>query len=232
MFAMWLHQHHSHRLRNLAQWAPFFEDFAAAAHRKTGGYANCVGFIDGKDWKTCRPVRGQKPMFSGHKNFHGIKSQSLILVNGVIGHFFGPIVCGRHDSHMLTESGLLGVLRHISSVVLQTVVPFAAYGDPAYPLSPVLLRPFKGALTAAKHALNTQMSSGRISVEWGFGRVQANWPYLQHFSRLQILRNGAGVQRHIDNGVLLYNIFTILYGGICPSYFDCRKGLTLEQYLS
>ena len=97
-------------------------------------------------------------------------------------------------------------------MVVQTAVPFAAYGDPAYPISEV-------------------MSSTRISVEWGFERVQSNWPYLQHFSRLKLLQRGRGVQKHVDNAVLLTNLFTVIYGGMCPTYFKCHVGLSIEEYL-
>ena len=208
--------------------------YAEAVYDKCGGYANCFGFIDGKDWKTCRPVRNQGVCYTGRKKIHGIKSQSLILPNGIIGHFYGPLVVSRHDSHLLSVSGLVAVLRHISSVVLQTAVPFAAYGDPAYPISEVLLRPFKGVnvMTPPQRELNKIMSSTRISVEWGFGRVQSNLPYLQHFSRLKLLqRGGCGVQKHVD-AVLLTNLFTMMYGGLCPNYFKCHVGLSIEEYLA
>ena len=188
MMAAWMHNTHAHRLRNLDQWAPFFPAYADAIYKKTNGYANCMGFIDGKDWKCCKPVRMQKTVYTGHKKIHGIKAQSLILPNGIIGHFFGPVVCSRHDSYLLQCSGLVGILRHISTTVLQTVIPFAAYGDPAYPLSTVLLKPFAGVLTPGMQDLNAKMSSGRITVEWGFGRVTANFPFVQHYSRLQLLK--------------------------------------------
>ena len=132
---------------------------------------------------------------------------------------------------MLKESKLVSILKRLNAVFWRvTNVPYAAYGDPAYPLCPELFPPFSGAVTAAEQLFNTNMSGSRITVEWGFGRAQLNWPYLQHFARLKVLE-GVGTQRHINNGVLLTNMLNILYGGQCPKYFDCRVGYTLEEYL-
>lgn len=67
---------------------------------------------------------------------------------------------------MLRASGLLDALR-------LRYPQFAIYGDPAYPLSSTLLRPFRGAavLAEAELAFNASMSSVRESVEWGFGTI-------------------------------------------------------------
>ena len=46
------------------------------------------------------------------------------------------------------------------------------YGDPAYPFSPHLLCPFKGAnLSRQEMDFNRAMSSVRLSVEWLFGEI-------------------------------------------------------------
>ncbi|KAL3210823.1 hypothetical protein MRX96_052124 [Rhipicephalus microplus] len=49
---------------------------------------------------------------------------------------------------------------------------FVIYGDPAYPLRPLLMKPYGGAaLTAAQQEFNSSMSVVRQTVEWGFGKV-------------------------------------------------------------
>jgi hypothetical protein len=150
------------------------------------------GFIDSKDWKHCRQTRYQRQCYSGHKKAHTMKSQSLILPNGMIGHFGGAMNGNRHDSHMLRESRLVLIIKRLNAFFWRVAnVPYAAYGDPAYPLCPELFPSFSGAVAAAEQLFNTHMSGNRITVEWGFGRVQLNWPYLQHFSRLKVLEGVA-----------------------------------------
>ncbi|KAL1483248.1 hypothetical protein MTO96_033326 [Rhipicephalus appendiculatus] len=49
---------------------------------------------------------------------------------------------------------------------------YCLYGDPAYPLRPLLLKPYSGAsLTPEQVAFNKAMSSVRQAVEWGFGKI-------------------------------------------------------------
>ncbi|KAH7939572.1 hypothetical protein HPB52_014095 [Rhipicephalus sanguineus] len=49
---------------------------------------------------------------------------------------------------------------------------FVIYGDPAYPLRPLLMKPYGGAaLTATQQEFNSSMSAVRQAVEWGFGEI-------------------------------------------------------------
>ena len=52
--------------------------------------------------------------------------------------------------------------------------------DLAYPLKSWLMRPFQdnGALTAARHYFNKELSKGRIVAEHGFGQTKARWRWL------------------------------------------------------
>lgn len=56
---------------------------------------------------------------------------------------------------------------------------YSLYGDPAYPLRPHLLGPFKGAhLTEEQNIFNKRMSAVRISVEWTFGKIISLFAFL------------------------------------------------------
>ncbi len=81
-----------------------------------------------------------------------------MLPNGLIGHLYGPVPGNRHDSGILTMSGLL--------TDVDTFVPngFYLYGDCAYPLKHNLITPFKGAnLSENEKAFNKAMPGLRVS---------------------------------------------------------------------
>ena len=64
------------------------------------------------------------------KRVHGIKFQSIVLPNGLIGNLVGPWESRRYDCTMLHESGLLNDLQRVAWFNGQ---PLCIYGDPAYP---------------------------------------------------------------------------------------------------
>ena len=117
--------------------------YAQIVNAKTGLMNNIWGFIDGTLRHTCRPTYNQKLMYSGHKRHHGIRFQSAVTHDGLFACMFGAINGNRHDSYMMTQSGLLQKLRDL--------IPAgdeqdggedhicALYADPAYPLSAHIL---------------------------------------------------------------------------------------------
>ena len=97
----------------------YFDNPALFHHRMLAGYAQIVnaktglsnniwGFINGTMRHTCWPTYHQKLMYSGHKPHHGIKFQSVVTpADGLFACMFGAINGNRHDSYMMTQSGLL-----------------------------------------------------------------------------------------------------------------------------
>lgn len=56
---------------------------------------------------------------------------------------------------------------------------YAIYGNPAYPLLPLLMKPYGGARdTAPQQAFNINISQVRQAVEWGFGKVVTEFAFL------------------------------------------------------
>lgn len=55
---------------------------------------------------------------------------------------------------------------------------FCLYGDPAYPLRPLLLTPYGRNVTLQQWAFNKRMSSVRQAVEWGFGKIAGLFAFL------------------------------------------------------
>ena len=121
---------HHHHLECLEQ--PFLSPenlsrYADSIHARGAPLQNCFGFIDGTVRKIARPNRNQRTMYNGHKRFHGMKFQSVVVPDGLIANLSGPYEGKRHDSTMLHQSGLLPLLD-------QHAVHNEIYGDPAYSL--------------------------------------------------------------------------------------------------
>jgi len=141
-----------HLLSNLDQkWLDHahLQQYAAAVHRRGAPLQNVFGFIDGTLRAMCRPTANQRHVFNGHKREHGIKFQSVVVPNGLVANMFGPFEGRRHDAALLADSGLLTKLDALPGLAVNGNA-FALYGDPAYPLRPQLLCPFRGAVLTAE----------------------------------------------------------------------------------
>ncbi|KAK3735527.1 hypothetical protein QZH41_010030, partial [Actinostola sp. cb2023] len=162
------------------------QTFAEAIYRKGAPLKDCWGFIDGTARPIVRPIHNQRIMFSGHKRTHCLKFQSVVAPNGMICHLFGPIEGRRHDAFMLTVSGLLQKLEQ--NMNKPNGDPYVIYGDPAYPIKKHILAPFRGAqLTPDEESFNKDMSSVRISVEWGYGKIVKYFAFLDFSKNLKRL---------------------------------------------
>lgn len=101
-------------LSNFKIWKEGIPYYAELVSNKTEGVStNDWWFIDGTMPKSCCPGRHQKIAYSGHKQHHGLKYQSIYLPDGIIAILFGPVPCSRHDSFMLSQSGVFDDLQAI-----------------------------------------------------------------------------------------------------------------------
>ncbi len=101
---------------------------AQAVFDKGACLSNVYGFIDGTIQRTCCPQQGQEELFSGHKRYHGVKYQHVMLPNGMIPHCYGPFEGRRHNAAMYNQSGLDAQLQAIKVNGVQMVL----YGDGRY----------------------------------------------------------------------------------------------------
>jgi hypothetical protein len=138
--------------------------YATAIHDKGAALDNCWGFLDGTVRPICRPMQNQGDVYNGHKRLHALKFQSVMAPNGLIANLFGPIEGKRHDSRMLTMSGLLDKLQEHS--YSPTGVALCLYGDSAYPHRVHLQHLFsrRGALTINQQEFNRTMTFGDIAI--------------------------------------------------------------------
>lgn len=96
---------------------------------------------------------------------------------------------------------------------------FVVYGDPAYPLRPLLMKPYLGAsLTPSERAFNYDMSRVRQAVEWGFVKVVAE------FAILDFKKNQKLLQQQVTNmykaATILANCQICIYGSTVSMYFQ------------
>ena len=214
---------HSHRLHDLNQNWINPEEFAASISAKGCPMHRIWAFIDGTVRPICRPTRYQQSVFNGHKRTHALKYQSVMAPNGLIVDLFGPIEGRRHDSALLHESRLLERLD------CPKFRNYSIYGDPAYPLRPQLIVPYKGAaLTAEQRQFNMAMSNVRESVEWGFGAIARTFAFLDFKKNLKLYLQPIG--QYYPVAVILMNCYTCMYGNQVSQYFGIEPP-TLQEYL-
>lgn len=107
---------------------------------------------------------------------------------------------------------------------------YIIYGDPAYPMSELILKPYSSRiLTQEQIAFNKAMSSVRQAVEWGFGKVITEFAFLDFKKNQKILLQE--VSYMYMAGVILSNCHTCLYRGQTASYFSTVPP-TLVEYLN
>ena len=77
-------------------------------------------------------------MYSGHKRCHGIKFQSVVTPDSLFASMYGLVSGNRHDSFLLSNSGLLNKLQEFMPDDAPEQIEAFVYslcGDPAYPPS-------------------------------------------------------------------------------------------------
>lgn len=167
--------------RSLAAHADQFSTYARAINAKGAPFVHIFGFVDGHNQEVARPGHYQNVLFSGHRWIHCLKWQGLMMPNGMQPFPFGPICGSNHDAFMLGKSNLLPVLHYLMARIGRV---YSLYGDLAYPDDACLMRPILFAQPGSREEeLNRIMSSLRIAVEWGFGRMASLWPWLDFVLR-------------------------------------------------
>jgi hypothetical protein len=206
------------------------EQYANAIRERGSPLVNCLGFVDGTVRQICRPGKMQRVVYNGHKRVHALKFQSVALPNGLIANLYGPVEGRRHDAGMLKDSGLLGSLElHAHNPDGQLL---CLYGDPAYPLRPQLMAPYRvgdvQVLTEDMKEFNRAMSSLRVSVEWLFGDVANSFKFIDFKKNLKLWLSAVG--KFYVVAALMRNILTCLYGNTTSKYFHIDPP-TIDSYL-
>jgi hypothetical protein len=192
------------------------------------GNDTCIGFIDGTFRHHARPHEGQQLCYNGHYRGHGVKYISVSCPDGITPFYFGPVQGRRHDSYVLSLSDLEDKLTALND---HHGSQWHVYGDSAFTLTRVVQTGFRESSNPSNsNALYTYlMNSGRIAVEWGFGRVSNLWKYLDYSKQLRMHSSPLGSAYRV--ATCLTNMKTCLEGCQTTSYFQCEPP-TLEEYIS
>ena len=230
----WIYNTHGFHLTSWNQ--PFLspnslEEYANAIHQQGSPLTNCFGFVDGTIRQICRPGKLQRVVYNRHKRVHALKFQSVALPNGLIANLYGPVEGCRHDAGMLKDSGLLQALElHAHNSAGQIL---CVYGDPAYPLRPHLMAPYRmgdvAELTDVMKEFNRAMSSLRVSVEWLFGDISNSFKFIDFRKNLKLRLSAVG--KFYIVAALIRNILTCLYGNTTCKYFKVNPP-TIYSYLN
>ena len=115
---------------------------------------------------------------------HALQFQAVVIPSGLVANLYGPVEGRRHDAGMLKESGLLIILQR--RAVTPTGDILCIYGDPAYPLRPHLMGPYRdNPPTPQMKAFNKAMSEARVSVEWLFSDIAESFKFTDNKKKYQ-----------------------------------------------
>lgn len=225
----WIYTNWRHLLLDLGQpWLsrPHLQMFADVIKEKGAALQNCWGFIVGTVRPTSRPGRNQHVMHNGHKKVHTIKFQSIATPNGLIANLYGPVDGKRHDSAMLAQSQVLNQVQRLSFNPHGDIL--CLYGDPAYPLSPHLRSPFRGArLTDDQRAWKKSISEVWVSVEWIFGDVINYFKFLDFKKNLKTC--SSAISKMYISCALMQNAQACIYGSTTSEFFQISPP-TIQEY--
>jgi hypothetical protein len=199
--------------------------YAGAITAKGAPLRQCFAFIDGTVRAISRPARGQRKAYNGHKRIHALKFQSVVAPDGLIIDLHGPEAGNRLDAYLLAASGIERVLERHCEL---EGVPYVLYGDPAYPISTHIAKPFAGAgLTPQRLEFNRRMSAVREAFEWGFGKITQYFRFVDFKAGQKVLLSPVG-KFYLLAG-LLANSHTCLYGSLISRNFVSDPP-ALEEY--
>ncbi|CAB1100161.1 unnamed protein product [Ectocarpus sp. CCAP 1310/34] len=197
---------------------PKIDDFCEARSSRGSPLIRCWGFLDGTIRKIRPPGRWQRL----HNNGWKVDSP-----DGIIRQLWGRALGRRHDVALLGEGDLLAVL--MQSFDDAQGEPYYLYGDPAYQNSPWLMSPYRGLLTPEQAGFNSATSSVRVTVEWGFGRVVAQWPYVDYHKKQQVGLSACGLGKQYSVASILTNCHGYFYPNSTAQYFDLQPP-RLKEY--
>lgn len=225
------------------RWAPFFPEWAAAVHAKSGyeGPDGVPWFVDGSLHEVAQPEGQalQAAYFNFSKWTHANLMQGCLAVCGIIIDCAGPCPGAHNDQYILNWSRLLSRFKSALEWAAEQAWGewdwphgrFYGIGDAGYARSILLHVPFKNVpgleMPRAQRAANLKLSRVRIPNEWIFGRIEALFPMVEEKDFMQTAV--VPVAKIYICAAMLTNAHTCLRGNATSQYFGVRPP-TLEWY--
>jgi DDE superfamily endonuclease len=174
---------------DLIHWRPQLDDYEQLQRyaQRMGdagwGGGRIWGAIDGTFIAFCRPEISdhQLATYNGYYGTNGMKFQSITTPDGLVSHISLPFLGPSNDWDMYTESGVVNRLQNVYGPPTNRQRLFL-FGDNAYRDCYGIIPPFydrRGFRWLPEEELeaNHDLSSARIIVEQGFGKVEQAWTY-------------------------------------------------------
>ena len=156
---------------------------AAIAESLESKNEGIFGFIDGTDVPVARPMfEDQQLFYSGHKKHHSINHLAIVLPDGLFGSCFTGYPAAGGDAALCISLGLGEKLRELLSWLPDGQYRYV-YGDGAFGSQDFVIGPWKKSagtvLQPDQKRMNQWLSTKRIVVEHGFGRVKMQFKFLR-----------------------------------------------------
>ncbi|XP_065430477.1 uncharacterized protein LOC101941125 [Chrysemys picta bellii] len=144
------------------------------------GFPNSGGAIDGTHIPILSPEH-QATEYINCKGYFSMLLQALVDHKGRFTNINVGWPGKVHDARIFRHSGLFRKLEEGTFFPDQKItvgdveMPIMILGDPAYPLMPWLMKPYKGSLDSSQDLFNYRLSKCRMVVECAFGCLKARW---------------------------------------------------------
>jgi len=211
------------------------ERLAKASMDVGAPYSHIIAYIDGKPVFTTRPgnrackhqalqyngndIDVQKLFYTGYYHGHGIRLQFATFTDGIAIMTVDSL--REHDQHVLNKSKLAVALRCllVRDSSGKRVHP-AAYGDPAYRETEVILRKHKGLRTTTQAHVDKKMQTARACAEDMFCTLAKTFKYFDNKNNFKILTRGQyTIAQELLAATILLNCFAILHGNQTTGLF-------------
>lgn len=157
---------------------------------------------------------------------HCVKYQSVLTPDGLIINLNGAYPGRFHDAAIFRESG---IYQQLEEKMVYPDGHFVLYGDQGYGIRELLLVPYANPENEEQHNFNVNMSTVRVSVEWGFQKVLSEFAFVDFKKNQKLLVQD--IERLYKVAVILTNCHTCLYRNQTSLFFNMLPP-TLEEYLT